>query len=101
MKKNFKSIFITGGGGYVGSALVPKLLSLGYEVSVFDLFIFGDEVLDKHPKLKIIKGDIRDIQLIKNSSKDHDVFIHLACISNDPRFELNPKLGKSINLEFF
>ena len=49
-----KKIFITGGGGYVGAALVPKLLSLGYEVTVYDLFIFGESVIKAHKNLKII-----------------------------------------------
>lgn len=94
-------IFLIGGAGYVGSALVPKLLEEGYEVTVFDLFIYGREVLDQHPKLNIIEGDIRDIQLLSKCIKNHDAIIHLACISNDPSFELNPKLGKTINLDCF
>ncbi len=94
-------IFLIGGAGYVGSALVPKLLEEGYEVTVFDLFIYGKEVLDQHPKLNIIEGDIRDIQLLSKCIKNHDAIIHLACISNDPSFELNPELGKTINLDCF
>ena len=96
-----KKIFITGGAGYVGSRLVPKLLSLGYEVTVFDLMIYGEDVLDDHEKLTKIKGDIRDKVKLEKSLKNHDAVIHLACITNDPSFELNPKLGKSINLDAF
>ena len=96
-----KKIFITGGAGYVGSKLVPSLLDLGYEVSVLDLMIYGDDVLENHRNLKKIKGDIRDQKLVEQSLIGHDVVIHLACISNDPSFELNPKLGKSINLDAF
>ena len=96
-----KKIFITGGAGYVGAALTPYLLSKGYAVTVFDLMIYGEEVLNKHGKLKIIKGDIRDKDLLKKTISGHDVVIHLACISNDPSFELNPRLGKSINLDPF
>ncbi len=96
-----KKIFIMGGGGYVGSALVPELLRLGYSVTVYDLFIYGQDVLDQNEKLNIIKGDIRDVNLLKETIVNHDVVIHLACISNDPSFELNPKLGKSINLDSF
>ena len=96
-----KKIFITGGAGYVGSFLVPKLLQLGYYVTVLDLMIYGEEVLDHHKNLKIIKGDIRDQNLVDKSVKGSEIFIHLACISNDPSFELNPKLGKSINLDSF
>ena len=48
-----------------------------------------------------IKGDIRDQALLKKITQGHDCVIHLACISNDPSFELNPELGKSINLDSF
>ena len=92
-----KSILVTGGAGYVGSLLVPKLLNEGHDVTVLDLFLYGDNVLDnvRHdPYLKIIKGDIRDESVLKKSIKGCDTVIHLACISNDPSFELNPDLGK-------
>jgi len=98
---NMKNIFITGGAGYVGSVLVPKLLSEGYKVSVIDLMIYGEDVIDQHPNLKLIKGDIRDQELLKEVIPGHDAVIHLACISNDPSFELNPDLGKSINFDAF
>tara|TARA_B110000008_G_scaffold251037_1_gene264698 strand:- start:2567 stop:3547 length:981 start_codon:yes stop_codon:yes gene_type:complete len=96
-----KKIFITGGAGYVGSKLVPKLLELGYEVTVLDLMIYGEDVLPEHEKLKKIKGDIRDLDLLEKNLPGHQYLIHLACISNDPSFELNPTLGKSINLDAF
>lgn len=96
-----EKIFITGGAGYVGSKLVPKLLSLGYQVTVLDLMIYGENVLDNHKNLMKIKGDIRDQQLLDRTLKGNDIVIHLACISNDPSFELNPSLGKSINLDAF
>ncbi len=94
-------IFVTGGAGYVGSKLVPKLLELGHEVTVLDLMIYGDNVLDNDNKLTKIKGDIRDLELLKKIIPGHDIVIHLACISNDPSFELNPSLGKSINFDAF
>ena len=96
-----KKIFITGGAGYVGSKLVPKLLDLGYEITVLDLMIYGEDILVDHDKLKKIKGDIRDKNLLEKIIPGHDVLIHLACISNDPSFELNPTLGKSINYDAF
>ena len=96
-----KKIFITGGAGYVGAVLVPKLLNEGYEVTVIDLFLYGESVLPKHNNLKTYKGDIRDRTLLKEIIPGIDIFIHLACISNDPSFELNPLLGKSINLDAF
>ena len=94
-------IFVIGGAGYVGSALVPKLIDNGHEVTVYDLFIYGEEVLKTDKNLNIIKGDIRDLDKLEKSLINHEIIIHLACISNDPSFELNPKLGKSINLDCF
>ena len=58
-------ILITGGAGYVGSKLVPKLLKNGHHVKVLDLMIYGDDVLDDHPNLEKIKGDIRNQELLK------------------------------------
>ncbi len=94
-------IFITGGAGYVGSKLVPELLKQGHEVTVYDLMIYGEKVLEDHEKLKKVKGDIRNEELLKKTIPGHDTLIHLACISNDPSFELNPTLGKSINFDAF
>lgn len=96
-----KNIFITGGGGYVGSALADYLVSKGYNVTVYDLFLYGKNVFSSKSNLKIIKGDIRDVKFLKSNLKGNDAIIHLACISNDPSFELNPDLGKSINLDAF
>ena len=63
--------------------------------------IYGEEVSDPHPNLKKITGDIRDFDLMKKMINGQDVVMHLACISNDPSFELNPDLGRSINLDPF
>ncbi len=97
----FRNIVVTGGAGYVGAVLVPRLLNEGYQVTVIDLMIYGEGVLVPHPKLTIINGDIRDEKLLRKVMQGQDVVIHLACISNDPSFELNPDLGKSINLTAF
>jgi nucleoside-diphosphate-sugar epimerase len=94
-------ILITGGAGYVGAVLTPYLLSKGHKITIIDLMIYGEEVLTKNLNLRVIKGDIRDTNLLEKELSNHEVVIHLACISNDPSFELNPKLGKSINLDAF
>ena len=99
-----KTVLVTGGAGYVGSVLVPKLLNAGYKVKVIDLYIYGDDVLNSvqnNPNLKEIKGDIRDRELLEKEVPGCDAVIHLACISNDPSYELDPDLGKSINYDAF
>ena len=87
-----------------GSVLVPKLLAAGHRVSVLDLYLYGDDVLDAvkdHPNLEQIKGDMRDQRPARTVVPGCDAVIHLACISNDPSFELDPGLGKSINYDAF
>jgi nucleoside-diphosphate-sugar epimerase len=101
MKNDLNRIYITGGAGYVGAMLVPRLLEVGRTVTVIDLMMYGENVLNPHPKLTTIKGDIRDAALLKKTIPGHDAVIHLACISNDPSFDLSPELGKSINLDAF
>ncbi len=101
---NTLNVVVTGGAGYIGSVLVPKLLAKGYYVKVIDLYLYGDDVLDvvkDHPNLEQIKGDIRDLDLLEKVVSGTDAIIHLACISNDPSFELDPNLGKSINYDAF
>jgi nucleoside-diphosphate-sugar epimerase len=95
------NVLVIGGAGYVGSALVPELLNNGYRVCVFDLFLYGQDVIAPHPNLSCIEGDVRDLPTLSSCLDGIDVVIHLACISNDPSFELNPALGKSVNFDCF
>ena len=101
MKNDLNRIYITGGGGYVGAMLVPRLLDEGCMVTVLDLMMYGEDVIKPHSRLTTVKGDIRDVELLKRTITGHDAVIHLACISNDPSFDLSPELGKSINLDAF
>lgn len=99
-----KTVLVTGGAGYIGSVLIPKLLDRRYHVKVLDLYIYGEDVLDAvkdDPFLEQIKGDIRNQELLKKVLVGCDAVIHLACISNDPTFELDPNLSRSINYDAF
>jgi len=82
-------ILVTGGCGYKGSVLVPKLLHADHHVTVIDIMWFGNN-LKPHPNLKVIKQDVRDTDAI--TLDDIDAIIHLASIANDPCGDLNPKL---------
>ena len=83
------TILVTGGGGYIGTNLVDKLLKIGKKVRVIDTFWFGN-YLKKHKNLKIIKKDIHDCNL--KDLKDIDTIFHLASVANDPASNLDPKL---------
>jgi len=94
-------VLITGGAGYVGNVLVPQLLKAGYELVVYDALFFGSATLPVHPKLKVVEGDVRDTAKLAALFPGIDAVMHLACIANDPSFDLNPELGKSINYDCF
>ena len=100
----FPRVAVTGGAGYVGSALGPALVEAGYDVTVIDLFWYGDKVFDGlrgSDRLHLVKLDIRQEPALVEALQGIDAVIHLACISNDPSFELDPQLGKSINYDAF
>ena len=104
MTEKISRVLVTGGAGYVGSALVPQLLDSGYQVTVLDLYLYGDNIFGKHlndSNLTTIKGDLRDLNTVKRALSMCDAVIHLACISNDPSYDLNPELARSINFDAF
>jgi nucleoside-diphosphate-sugar epimerase len=94
-------VLVAGGAGYVGCVLVPKLLEAGYSVVVYDLMLFGSDGLPKHRNLEVIEGDLRDIPAFTKALQGVHSVIHLACISNDPSFELDSALSKAINFDCF
>jgi nucleoside-diphosphate-sugar epimerase len=96
-------ILVTGGAGYIGSVLVPKLLADGREVTVLDSFVFGREPLaevSEHPGLTLVEADIRDHERVSEilAGRSWEALIHLAAISNDPSSELDPELTRQVNL---
>lgn len=82
-------ILVTGGCGYKGHVLIPKLLARGYKVVAFDLQWFGN-FLKPHPNLDVVSGDIREIDTVPLNGVS--CIIHLSSIANDPCGDLNPKL---------
>jgi len=88
------NIFVTGACGYKGTVLVPKLLSLGHNVTAFDIMWFGN-FLNDHPNLTVVSGDIRDAD--KLDLAKFDAIIHLSSVANDPCSDLNPLLTWEIS----
>ena len=95
-----KNVLITGGAGYVGTVLAPQLVAKGYGVTVYDVLYYGCE-LKPGPGLRIVDGDIRDTARFRDACRGVDAIIHLACISNDPSFELDEELSRTINYDCF
>ena len=99
--KNLK-ILVTGGSGYIGSMLIPKILAAGNNVILFDNFIFGlRSVLHfvQHPKLTIIEADIREESAIKKAIQGVDIVVHLAAIVGFPACAKSPQDAQAINVE--
>ena len=88
-------ILVTGGCGYIGSVLTPKLLNLGHRVTIYDIMWFGRHLTD-HENLHVVQGDIRDVESVP--MEDIDAIIHLANIANDPCGDLNSKLAWEVNV---
>lgn len=87
-------IFVTGACGYKGTVLVPKLIANGHEVVAFDIMWFGN-FLKPHPKLKVVKGDVRNIDEVNLNGID--AIIHLSSVANDPCGDIDPKLTWEIS----
>jgi nucleoside-diphosphate-sugar epimerase len=97
-------VLVTGGAGYIGSVLCPKLLAAGHAVCVLDLLFFGLDPIEPllaRPGFTLIEGDIRDRRLVERTLGDgaFDRVVHLAAISNDPSSELDEGITLGVNLD--
>ncbi|HXR07651.1 MAG TPA: NAD-dependent epimerase/dehydratase family protein, partial [Candidatus Acidoferrum sp.] len=104
-----KTILVTGGFGYVGSRLTPRLLEQGHRVRVLDLMLYtraGLDALRKNPqyanwqsRFELVEGDIRDPAAVGRAVAGVDTVIHLAAISNDPTGEIDEVLTRQVNFD--
>lgn len=91
-------VVVTGGAGFVGSVLVPRLLSAGHSVALLDWFLFRPTTsFGEHPRLRLVRGDIRDERAVTDVARGADAVIHLAAMANDPSSELDPAATVAIN----
>jgi len=96
-----RRVLVIGGGGYIGSALLPKLLEKGYNVRLLDLLIFGDEPIQKildHPRLEVRRGDFRHVEQVADALQGVDSVVHLGAIVGDPACNLDEELTIEVNL---
>jgi nucleoside-diphosphate-sugar epimerase len=96
-----KRILVIGGAGYIGSALLPKLLERNYHVRLLDLFLFGKEPIANvvgHRNLEIIHADFRHMEKIVQAMKEIDDVVHLGAIVGDPACSLDQELTIEVNL---
>ncbi|MGA7686906.1 MAG: NAD(P)-dependent oxidoreductase [Terriglobales bacterium] len=96
-----QSVLVIGGGGYIGSALLPKLLDHGYRIRLLDCFLYGEESIRpfmQHPNLKICRGDFRNVHTVVAAMKDMNSVIHLGGLVGDPACALDEELTIQINV---
>ena len=96
-----RHVLVIGGGGYIGSALIPKLLEDGNRVRILDMFMYGKEPLDSvrdHEKLEIVEGDFRNVASVVEALQGIDSVVHLGAIVGDPACSLDEEVTIDINL---
>ena len=96
-----RNILVIGGAGYIGSALIPKLLADGYRVRLMDIMVYGDESISgfrDHPDLEIFRRDFRQVNSVVEAMQGIDTVVHLGAIVGDPACALDENLTREINL---
>lgn len=99
--RKVRRILVIGGAGYIGSALLPKLLKEGYYVRVLDLLLYGTEAIEgelEHPRLEIVRADFRQVDHVVDAMRDMDAVVHLGGIVGDPACALDEHLTIEVNL---
>ncbi len=100
-REKIENVLVIGGAGYIGSALLPRLLEAGYRVRLLDLLIYGTEPIRQcldHPNLEIMQADFRKIEKVVQAMQGMDAVIHLGGLVGDPACALNEQLTIEINL---
>jgi nucleoside-diphosphate-sugar epimerase/sorbitol-specific phosphotransferase system component IIC len=100
-ERKIRNVLVIGGAGYIGSALLPKLLEKGYRVRILDLLLYGTEPIAEymdHPHLEVLQTDFRQIDKVVQAMRDIDAVIHLGGIVGDPACALDEELTIEINL---
>ena len=95
-------ILVTGGAGYIGSMLVPLLLSEGHRVRALDTLLHGGEPLLgvwSHPCFEFVRGDVCDRETLRAAVPGVDAVVHLAAIVGDPACSRQPDLARAVNLQ--
>lgn len=96
-----RNVLVIGGAGYIGSALIPKLLEKGYYVRLLDLFLYGMEPIApyvNHPRLDIVRADFRQVDKVVQCMQGMDAVIHLGAIVGDPACNIDEELTIEVNL---
>ncbi len=100
-ERKTNTVLVIGGAGYIGSALVPKLLEHGYQVILLDLLLYGTEPIQEylsHPRLHVVQADFRQIDKVVEAMREVDAVIHLGAIVGDPACALDETLTIDINV---
>jgi nucleoside-diphosphate-sugar epimerase len=94
-------VLVVGGAGYVGSMLVRDLLGAGYDVTVLDAFMYGDQALESlygTHRFRVVRGDIREVECVVRAMRDADAVVHLGGLVGDPACALDEQATLDINL---